>query len=158
MSNEEVPKEILTSLSHLTKFLSRPKTKNDGLENSDDGMIDVKKVSLFNDFRMKFFISDSHKIPKSSSPTPVLDEHIFENDYYDEEESEVGFDDYQTENKEDNNFKFSFRSQQVQPPLVKISETSTEPPQKLDTSTVYVDTPFRLEFDPVSGLFSTIKN
>ena len=124
-------------------------------------MIDVKKVSLFNDFREKFLQSASNSIPKLSSPiTPAIDEHIFENEYYDEEESKVDYDYYLNESKGDNNFKSTFRSQQVQPPLVKISEvsTSTKPPKTKDTTTVYVDTPFRLEFDPVSGLFSTVKD
>lgn len=87
---------------------------------------------------------------------------FFEKDYYEEEEedSESDFDfnsnDYRNENK------FNFKSQKVQPPLEKISQvktpTSTQPSLTIDTSTVFVDTPFRLELDPVSGLFSTVKN
>ena len=159
MHNEEVPKEILTSLSNLTNFLSKGSSAKNNLKESNA----VKKMFLYNEFRFKFLNSTSKSTPKTNSaPTSVYDEHVFEKDYYEEEEedSESDFDfnsnDYRNENK------FNFKSQKVQPPLEKISQvkrpTSTQPSLTIDTTTVFVDTPFRLELDPVSGLFSTVKN
>merc|ERR1712029_41271 len=98
MHNEEVPKEILTSLSNLTNFLSKGSSAKDNLKESNA----VKKMFLYNEFRFKFLNSTSKITPKTNSaPISVYDEHNFEKDYYEEEEEEE---------EEESEFDFDFNS------------------------------------------------
>ena len=67
--------------------------------------------------------------------------------------------------KAEEKFRFSFKQQQVNPPEFgsarldpTTSPTTTTRRPDTTTTSVFVDTPFRLKLDPVSGLFKTVKD
>ena len=133
MENKRVPDQVLKSLTHLTSFLSN--SRIDDTDDDEEMMEEeVETVNTFNDFRIR--------------EQPTIEPQHYEDDFiYEDDEEE-----YDNE-LDSSKFKFSFTPSTTLHP----SSTTTQP-TTTTTTTVYVDTPFRLKFDPQSGLFSTIKD
>ena len=164
VSNRKVPKEILLSLSHLTRFLS---DKSD--DKDEEEMLDVDAVSRFNEERRKSLIILKSPLSSSTTTTTTTSSHddLFSKDDFDYEAEGFDYHQYDQFEKADENFRFSFKQQQVQPPefgstrfepTTTTATTSTMRQETTTTTAVFVDTPFRLKLDPVSGLFKTVKD
>ena len=160
VSNRKVPKEILLSLSHLTRFLSdRSADKNE----EEKEMIDVDAVSRFNEERRKSLII--LKSPTTSTTT-FPPEDLFSKDDFEYEADSLDYYQYDQFEEAEEKFRFSFKQQQVNPPdfgsarfdLTSTSTSTTTRRPETTTTAVFVDTPFRLKLDPVSGLFKTVKD
>ena len=169
VSNEKVPKDILRSLSHLTRFLS---DTIDDKNEPEKEMIDA--VSRFNEERRKTLIILKSPLTTTTTSYPdYIDDDLFSKDDfdYDNEDDGVTIPDYYQYAEANQRFRFSFKQQQVQPPLQSTTTrrttttttrrtTSTSRPSRRPetTTSLFVDTPFRLKLDPVSGLFKTVKD
>ena len=167
MSNEKVPKDILRSLSHLTRFLS---DTIDDKNEPEKEMIDA--VSRFNEERRKTLIILKSPLTTTTTSYPdYIDDDLFSKDDfdYDNEDDGVTIPDYYQFEEANQSFRFSFKQQQVQPPTTTSRRTTStttrrttstsRPSRRPETTTsLFVDTPFRLKLDPVSGLFKTVKD
>ena len=156
LSNTKVPREILISLTHLTKFLSGETPRENAEMNVMIETMDVKPLSRFNDSRRKSLIVQPPRTSTTTSSTIAVEDDLFAKDdfnYYDYEDednlAEEGFHQYESTGDA---FKFSFR-QHKDPITTTTRRPSTTPPTSL-----YIDTPFRLRLDPVSGLFKTVRD
>ena len=165
VSNEKVPKDILRSLSHLTRFLS---DTIDDKNEPEKEMIDA--VSRFNEERRKSLIILKSPLTTTTTSYPdYIDDDLFSKDDFDYEDDGVTIPDYYQYEEANQSFRFSFKQQQVQPPTTTSRRTtstttrrttSTSRPSRIPetTTSLFVDTPFRLKLDPVSGLFKTVKD
>ena len=158
LANTKVPREILISLTHLTKFLSSETSRENAEMNMMIETMDVKPLSRFNDSRRKSLIVQPPRTSTTTtSSTIAVEDDLFAKDdfnYYDYEDednlAEEGFHQYESTGDA---FKFSFR-QHKDP-----TTTTTRRPSSTTTPTsLYIDTPFRLRLDPVSGLFKTVRD
>jgi len=144
-------------LSHLTKFLSD--TIDDKNEQEKE-MIDA--VSRFNEERRKSLIILKSPLTTTTTSYPdYIDDDLFSKDDFDYEDDGVTIPDYYQYEEANQSFRFSFKQQQVQPPITTTRRTTStsRPSRRPETTTsLFVDTPFRLKLDPVSGLFKTVKD
>ena len=157
LSNTKVPREILISLTHLTKFLSGETPRENAEMNVMIETMDVKPLSRFNDSRRKSLIVQPPRTSTTTSSTIAVEDDLFAKDdfnYYDYEDednlAEEGFHQYESTGDA---FKFSFR-QHKDP----ITTTTRRPSTTTPPTSLYIDTPFRLRLDPVSGLFKTVRD
>ena len=166
ISNRKVPKKILLSLSHLTRFLS---DRSDDKDEEEKEMIDVDAVSRFNEESRKSLTILKSPPPTATTTTSSSHDDLFSKDDFDYEAEGLDYHQYDQFEKADEKFRFSFKQQQVQPPefgSARFEPTTTAATTTstigLETTTaptaVFVDTPFRLKLDPVSGLFKTVKD
>ena len=164
VSNREVPKKILLSLSHLTSFLSE---RSDAKNEEEKEMRDVDTVSRFTEERRKSLtILKSPFTTTTTTSSPP--DGLFSKDEFEYEDEGLDYYQYDQFETADERFRFSFKQQQVQPPIKTVSGSERfEPktPTKITTTrrpetttAVFVDTPFRLKLDPISGLFKTVQD
>ena len=165
ISNRKVPKKILLSLSHLTRFLS---DRSDDKDEEEKEMIDVDAVSRFNEESRKSLTILKSPPPTATTTTSSSHDDLFSKDDFDYEAEGLDYHQYDQFEKADEKFRFSFKQQQVTPPIKSESgsarfepktTTKTTTTRRPETTTaVFVDTPFRLKLDPISGLFKTVKD
>ena len=129
-------------------------------------MRDVDTVSRFTEERRKSLIilkSPFTTTATTSSPS----DNLFSKDDFEHEDESLDYYQYDQFEAADERFRFSFKQQQVQPPIKSefgseryepktTKTTSTRRPKT--TTAVFLDTPFRLKLDPISGLFKTVKD
>ena len=164
VSNRKVPKEILLSLSHLTRFLSE---RSDDKNEEKKEMRDVDTLSRFTEERRKSLIILKSPFTTTTTPSPPPDD-LFSKDDFEYEDEGLDYYQYDQFEKADDRFRFSFKQQQVTPPIKSESgsarfepktTTKTTTTRRPETTTaVFLDTPFRLKLDPISGLFKTVKD
>lgn len=160
--NEQVPSQILSALGQLTKFLN--KNQNDDTDETEDKTVleslNVDTVKTFNKLRL----TQRKLIAKEPSTTTKAPIDYFEDDkFYDDnifyDDESLNDNDYIQYESQEEKFRFSFNQQPKFPTTLKpkpIPERkSTQTPTR-ETSTVFLDTPFRLQLDPQSGLYSTV--
>ena len=160
--NEQVPSQILSALGQLTKFLN--KNQNDDTDETEDKTLleslNVDTVKTFNKLRL----TQRKLIAKEPSTTRKAPIDYFEDDkFYDDnifyDDESLNDNDYIQYESQEEKFRFSFNQQPKFPTTLKpkpIPERkSTQTPTR-ETSTVFLDTPFRLQLDPQSGLYSTV--
>merc|ERR1712066_37066 len=156
-NSEEVPTEILSSLAQLTNFLNR----NQPLEEKEMEQeivlesLNVDTVNSFNRLRqnqIKLMVEEPSSFTKGRIPLNDYEDDIYDDDdiFYDDES--LNSNDYVHYENEEEEFRFSFNQQPkfsttFKPKSFNARTQSTLKPFK-ETSTVYQDTPFRLQFDP----------
>ena len=156
-----LPSQILSALSQLTEFLNRNKPAEE--EREEEIVLEslnVDTVNSFNQFRLsqrKLLVKE----PLSRTTTRVPIKNYDDDNYYDEDifydDESLKSNDYVQYDNDGEQFRFSFNHRATFKPLAIPTRRTTPAPLK-ETTTVFLDTPFRLQFDPESGLYSTVLN
>ena len=165
VQTEPLPSQILTALSQLTEFLDR--NKPPGEEREEEIVLEslnVDTVNSFNQFRLnqrKLLVKESSSTTTTRVPIKNYDDDNYYDDdiFYDDESLKSN--DYVHYDYDEEQFRFSFNhrtrfSTTFKPQTIPTRRT-TQTPLK-ETTTVFLNTPFRLQFDPESGLYSTVLN
>ena len=164
--SEQVPTEILSALGQLTEFLNR----NDNLDREQrEEMVreslNVDTVNSFNRQRLAQRKSSTTTITTTTTTRAPLDD--FQDDFYYEDDlfyndESLSSNDYLQYETEKEQFRFGFSTHQLRlsasSTTQSVPERTVTPSPRLETTTVFLDTPFRLQFDPKSGLYSTVLN
>ena len=163
LESQPLPSQILSALRQLTEFLQRNKPAEE--ERQEEIVLEslnVDTVNSFNQFRLnqrKLLVKE----PLSTTTTRVPIKDYDDDNYYDDslfyDDESLKSNDYVQYDNDEEQFRFSFNhrarfSSTFKPQTIPTRRT-TQVPLK-ETTTVFLDTPFRLQFDPQSGLYSTV--
>ena len=167
VETKPLPSQILSALSQLTEFLNRNKpVQEERQEEIVLESLNVDTVNSFNQFRLnqrKVLVKEP--LTTTTTRVPIKDyddDHYYDDGIFYDDES-LKSNDYVQYDNEEEQFRFSFNhrprlSSAFKPQTTTPTRRTTPAPLK-ETTTVFLDPgPFRLQFDPESGLYSTVLN
>ena len=164
--SEQVPTEILSALGQLTEFLNRDDNLDrEQREEMVRESLNVDTVTSFNKQRLAQRKSSTTTTTTTTTTRAPLDD--FQDDFYYEDslfysDESLSSNDYLQYETEEDQFRFGFSTHQLRlspsSTTQSVPERTVTPSPGKETTTVFLDTPFRLQFDPKSGLYSTVLN